>query len=336
MTIDKRALPTNLERRGDKLYFRGMIGGKLYRKSTGFRDLTRAKRRANEIEGEIRAGKLGWEKKSMPTFGMWIARFLKAYYPGKQFEADSLKRALAKWETRPLNLITSSDAQEYFRGREADKAAEATMAREHMLLKRAFKAAIADKVTDTNPFVGVRKFKCAVGTRVLSAGEETQLRGILSPKWDRYLTVALGTGLRAGELRAIRPMDLRKNATFVWVPPESNKLKKGREVPLSQGVQQALREQAESRDGDETTPYFPLSKATAMNLFKRKSARLKFKEPVTPHDFRRTFGTRAAEAGMWPKHLQMILGHENINMTMRHYVSLEQASLLDALVKAGL
>lgn len=328
-------LPTNLERRGDKFYFRAVIGGKLYRRTTGFRDLQRAKRRASEIEGDIRAGKLGWERKDVPTFGMWMARFLKAFYPGKPTEEWAVSHALTAWATRPLNLITPTDVQEFFRGREAQGAANGSMARERVVLKRAFKAAIADKIIDTNPFNGMRALKCNAKTRVLSSAEEVQLRAAMSPMFDRYLTVALGTGLRSGEQRHLRPMDLRQDGTWVWVRPESNKLHKAREVPLSAAVQQALAEQAASRPGDSTTEYWPIREGAAHDYLVYLCRRLKMPR-VTPHDFRRTFATRAAEKGMWPKHLQMILGHENITMTMRFYVALEQASLRDALIKAGL
>lgn len=51
----------------------------------------------------------------------------------------------------------------------------------------------------------------------------------------------------------------------------------------------------------------------------------------SPHDLRRTFGTRCAEAEIYPKHLQSIMGHKNIEITMRFYVHLSQQSLLDAL-----
>jgi integrase len=49
------------------------------------------------------------------------------------------------------------------------------------------------------------------------------------------------------------------------------------------------------------------------------------------HDLRRTFATRAARAGMWPGHLQKILGHHDIKVTLRFYTHLEQADLLHAM-----
>lgn len=331
---DRRSLPTNLERRGDRLYFRAVIGGKLFRKSTGFRDLPRARRRATEIENAIRGGQYGWEKPEIPTFGQWCSRFLDAYYPGKRLETHSLSRVRERWATRPLNLITAMDVREYFRVRQTtDKAADASLARELVTLKRLFKAAISDKLIETNPCDGIR-FKPVARTRILTAEHETALRSVFSPTWDRYLTVALGTGVRAGEQRHLRPMDLRNNDTLIWVRPESNKTKKGREVPVTPAVLKALQEQEASREGDETTPYWTNRPAHARIVMLKACEKLNLPR-LSPHDLRRTFGTRAAERGVWPKHLQMILGHEKIDTTMRYYVSLENKSLVDALVKAG-
>jgi integrase len=332
---DRRTLPTNLERRGDKLYFRAVIGNKLYRKSTGFRDLNRAKRRAAEIEKAIRDGLQGWERKAIPTFGAWLDRFMDAFYPGKELEGYLVSRVRERWATRPLNLITPMDVREYVAARETqDHASPNSLIREMGLIKRVFRAAVTEKLIETNPCVGYR-FKGSARTRILRAEHEAALRAALPADLARYLDVALGTGVRTGEERHFRPMDLRRDGTFIWVRPESNKTKKGREVPLTPAVRKLLQEQKASRPGDETTPYWPnLGPRTFGQLLWRLCPTLHI-PTISPHDLRRTFGTRAAERGMFPKHLQMIMGHENIETTMRYYVSLETQSLVDALVKAG-
>lgn len=325
-------MPANLERRNKTWHFRAVIGGKLIRRTTGFTDLARARRRAAELENDVRAGRLGWLKPDVPTFGVWAEKFLAAYYPDKYTEKWALSRAIERWSPRPLNLITPSEVQEYFRAREAEKASRASMERERLILKRLFRAAIADKTIEDNPCADVRGFRSAARTRILSRDHEVQIRKCLPPVWDRYLTVALGTGLRAGEQRMARPMDLRHDGTWLRVRPESNKTRKGREVPLTPAVITALTEQAASREGDETTPYWPIGNSAAYQCLTRVCRELKL-PALSPHDLRRTFGTRCAEAKVYMKHLQLIMGHVDISTTAKYYMALEQKSLRDALLE---
>jgi integrase len=327
-------MPANLEKRNAVWHFRCVVGGKLYRRTTGFTDLQRAKRRATELENDIRAGKLGWTPADIPTFKAWDQRFRRAFYPDKYTEEHLLKPAVERWATRPLNTISASDVQQFFRDMEADQFAGATLERTRVLLKRLFKAAIADKLIETNPLADIRVFKSAVRDRVLSPEQERRMRLVLSSLWNRYLTVALGTGLRAGEQRGVRPMDLRHDGTWLWVRPETTKTRKGREVPLTADVIAALKAQQESREGDDSTPYWTGGESSAARAFERACKTLKIAPAFTPHDFRRTFGTRCAEKGMGMKHLQMILGHSDIQTTAKFYIRLEQVSVRNALLQA--
>jgi len=50
-------------------------------------------------------------------------------------------------------------------------------------------------------------------------------------------------------------------------------------------------------------------------------------ETFSVHNLRHTFATRCIEAGMKPKALQKILGHENIATTMDLYVHIDEQEL---------
>ncbi len=328
-------MAANLEKRGSVFHFRQVINGKLYRKTTGFSDLARAKRRAAELENDIHAGKLGWSKPDVPVFRVCATKFLAAYYPKKYTEAHLLKAVIDRWATRPLNTITSTEIQQFFRDMEHEGYSGATLERTRVLLKKLFRTAIADKVIDTNPLADIQGFDSNIRERVVSADQEARMRALLQPVWDRYLTVALGTGVRAGEQRMFRPMDLRHGGTWIWVRPESNKTGKGREVPLTPDVMAALEQQKASREGDDTVSYWPFGKTAAAHAFERVCARVEpvIKPAFSPHDFRRTFATRCAGRGVYPKVLQTILGHADIQTTMKFYVRLEQASVRNALLE---
>lgn len=342
-------MPVNVEVRGGTYYFRAKINGKVYRRSTGFREggrraLELATRRAIEIANELRAGRHGYtEKRTTPDFGDWAVQFLAAYYPNRDdgsynTEALLMRRPAIRWKERPLSDITRTDIELYFRERQLAGAKGGTLERERVLLSRCFRAAVDDEILQKNPMKGLRRFRTVPRTRVMSVDEETKLRAIISEEWQRWLTVALTTGLRLGELMALRPMDLREDGAWIYVRPESNKTRKGRLVPLRPETREALAQQAQYR-GIDATPdyrYFPQTKAAAQMTLKRGFKKLGIKPGVSVHDLRRTFATRCAAAKMYPRHLQLILGHTDVSTSMKYYVHEEQQSLADAISKVVL
>jgi integrase len=333
-------MPENLEVRGGVWYYRAMINGKLHRRSTGFKagtrvNLSAAQRRASEIEHEIRSGALGWVKPAVPLFQVWVEHFLKSYHPDRYTERVLMRRPLRRWADRPLDTIAQSEIRAYLNERQSQGAAAGTLERERVLLAGLFKAAVRDKKIAESPMKDIHVIKTTPRDRVLSRTEEEALRGLVSPMWQRFLTVALTTGLRRGELLGLEPRDLRDGGTWLQVRAELNKTKKARLVPLRPDTLAILEEQAASRRGDDRTPYFPLSLHTPTVMMRKWCKRLKL-PTRTPHDLRRTFATRCAEAGMYPKHLQQILGHSSIEMTMKYYVHVERRSVADALTGVSL
>lgn len=335
-------MPANLEVRGKTFYFRKKIKGEVHRISTGFKVGGRraqelAQRRAVEIENEIRAEARGYVKKDAPFFPTWASEFIAAYYPDKDdaynTEAQLLIRPSVRWKERRLDTITRTDIELYFRERESFGAKGGTRERERVLLKRLFRAAVDDGLIPKNPMAGIRAFKTTPKTRVLSRDEEALLRGAISPEWQRWLTVALTTGLRLGELMMLRPCDVRDG--WIHVRPESNKTRTARMVPLRPETRGALAYQAHVRPGDDKTPYWGQCKGAIQMTLRRTAKKLEI-PPVGPHDMRRTFATRCAQAKMYPKHLQLILGHKDISTTMKFYVHEEQQSLADALSEVTL
>lgn len=338
-------MPANLEVRNGTYYWRQTIGGTLHRRSTGYpasggrRAMELAQRKAAQFETEARAGKDGFQPKAIPTFGEWAEKFVEAYYPGKYTETLLLRRPVACWADLRLNEVTRSDVELFFRTRQADGARGGTLERERVLLKRLFRAAVDDGLLKTNPMQGLRAFKTTPKTRVMSRDEEARIREALSPSWNRFLTVALHTGLRLSELLGARPCDLREGGTWLWVRPECNKTRTGRLVPLRPEAREALAEQGKLTTGHMhrtvtsaiEMPYWPLTVAAPKVTMKRVCRRLKIEPSISVHDLRRTFGTRCAEGGMLLSHLQKIMGHHSPTITAKFYVHLEQKSIAEAI-----
>lgn len=329
-------MPENLENRAGVWYYRAVINGKLHRKSTGFKVSTRqnqqaALRRASEIENEIRSGNLGWMKPPAPLFSVWAEHFLLSHHPGRATEALLMRRPLRLWGDRRIDSITQSECRGLLTAWQQDGAKKGTLERMRVLLAQAFRAAVMDKKIDESPMQGIRSIRREPKGRLLTREYETVLRKALTPMWDRYLTLSLLTGVRRAELLGFRPCDLREGGTWIWVRPECNKLRKGRLVPLKSAALKTLEAQRVAcPSAIDTAPYFTVKRHTPTCVFRQRSRRAGI-PVVTPHDFRRTFGTRCAEGGMHPKKLQLIMGHESMEITMRYYVHLEHQSLAAAL-----
>ena len=331
-------MPANLETRNGTLYWRQTIGGQLHRRSTGYpasggrRAVELALRKARQFELEVREGKDGFAKKDVPYFGAWASRFLNAYYPGKYTEDVLLRRPITRWAGTKLDAVTRSDIETFFRERQAADAKGGTLERERILLKRLFRAAVDDGLIAKNPMLGLKAFKTTPRTRVMTRDEEAHLREVLSPSWNRFLTVALTTGLRLSELLGLRPCDVfeRDGQHWLRVRPETNKTKTGREVPLRAETVDALTAQAIGLR-EPSWCYWPLTRQSAWVTLKRACKSRGITPTISVHDLRRTFGTRAAEGGMLLSHLQKIMGHKSPLVTAKYYVHLEQKSIADAL-----
>lgn len=325
----------NLVRRGDIYYLRVMIGGRLHRRSTGFSNYDDAKRAAVEMENTIRQQRRGWITPDIPDLREWSIRWLKAYHPKSTIEGRMIRRFVEQHGHRPLNLLTRSDFEAHFRLLEREGRRLGGLERVRVSLAGMLQRAVDDGLLDKSPMRGIRRYRPQPRNRVLQPDEEPKLLAALSPLWRRFVRVTLLTGLRKSELLMARPCDLVSDGHMLKVRAEANKTRKSRLVPVVPEAAQLLDEQRRSRalglDTDERRYWLMGTTAPLQAL--TKACELIEIPPVTVHDLRRTFGTRCAKQGMYPKHLQEIMGHKNIQITMRYYVHLDHLDLLDALLK---
>jgi len=174
-----------------------------------------------------------------------------------------------------------------------------------------------------------------------------------SRHYDIFL-LALGTGMRSGELRGLEWSDIDfKNktihvtGTLVDVGKEYLKdtpktLTSRRDIPMLDSIVTLLKrvrkEQSESRlkVGDKWAPKegldnlvftmefgTPIPKNSLTVGVNRVVEKINNQgtvfEHITPHTFRHTFATRCIENGMPPQVLKTILGHSKLSMTMDLY-----------------
>lgn len=334
--------------RGGVYYAKGMVHGKLYRVSTGFREGGRkaqdsARRRLIEIENEIRGGALGWAEKKVISLNDWWKVYYSTHSSQKRCPArDSqiMCHALSYFgESRALDAIKKADCIGYLNHRRESVAAnplrktpgrisEGTVLREHAFLAAVFQQAVENDHITKNPWRGIERGQYAVRDRVLTDAEQVELLSRLSPRYQRWLLFLLGTGIRLEECRGIDPsrdIDFRRRLVTV-----TGKGQKTRQVPMDAMLVPLLKDQLRE-DGQ----LWPQNQSRFRSLLLRAcQARASQHgtrtalEHLSPHTLRHTYGWRYLRGGGDIYSLSKILGHSSVGVTEKHYAQLLKDDLV--------
>jgi site-specific recombinase XerD len=141
---------------------------------------------------------------------------------------------------------------------------------------------------------------------------------------DRALLLLLyRTGMRIGELLQVKVDDiiLADQTILLYV---GSKNYEGREVYYSSDAEQALKDWLRTRDRTKRYLFYgrsdkPLSYVSAWTVMRKALERAGLSEKgYSLHNLRHTFATEMINHGMRVEVLQQILGHHDIEMTMRY------------------
>jgi integrase len=179
---------------------------------------------------------------------------------------------------------------------------------------------------------------------ILSTREQHRLQQFLMNHMDHTaigILISLNTGLRIGEVCALRwtDLDFQQNIIHVRATVARVKCKQGdspktrlildkpktkaslRDIPIPSMLVSLLRDQKDLANGE-----FVVSDGTGFvspRTFSYRFHRVLDKSGVSPinyHALRHTFATRCIELGMDVKSLSEILGHANVSITLNTYV----------------
>ena len=257
-------------------------------------------------------------------------------------------------KTTPLEQITTERIDQW-RERLLDdgELARRTIQKNLVLLYGIFKRAKRRKWISSNPAEDVERVsvKRSGDFNVLSPVEvESVARAAGSEQDAAIFTVAAFTGLRLGELRALRwrDIDFAKQTVIVrgsytsgqLGPPKSGRI---RSVPLINQAARVL--EGLSQRGEFTQPEDLVFCSPTGEHFHDDQLRDRFyaaliaaglgdkrtgSDPIVFHDLRHTFGTLAVEA--WPLHdVQAYMGHADIHTTMIYVHHQPKAAAADRL-----
>ncbi len=297
------------------------------------------------------------------------ARRHKRPRSAEEDERNLKVHVLPKWGKRDFRKIRRADVVELVEG--IVSAGKPTAAnRVQALVSKIFSFAMDADLLDANPAARLRKRGVEeTGKRALS-DDELRLfwRKIILPPVSRRvglaLRLALLTGARANEIAGLRLEELRQidnPETAAWIlPAERSKNKREHLIPLSALAIAAIKDALALVEDDDPFVFSsptkndePISRhslAVAMSRFCDKQtgtdpvSKALRAEPPSPHDLRRTFGTRLATLGIPREDRDACLNHARTDVG-RHYDLYERekekraacaawSSALDAILSA--
>lgn len=323
-------VPPHLYARGGIWYVKKVIRGERQRESTGIKvggekELKLAIRRQREIEHVWDTEARGWTKVEVPTFGAWWDIYEATYSPQKSNpDGDGyvVKNIPPAWHRMKITQITKSMVERHLNTR-LETVKQGTVTRERGLLQAVFQRAIEDGLLAKNPFADVARVKDVVRDRVLTVEEQPLLMAALSPQFQRWTLMMLGTGLRLEEARAVKVEHLDRVAGLLQVQAEAAKYNKARSVPLYAAVVEAI--------DDQMAAMGRLWHANQENYRQalRNGAKMAKIPHIFPHALRHTFATRYLQAGGNIFILSKILGHASVTLTEKQYVHLVKTDLVE-------
>ena len=182
----------------------------------------------------------------------------------------------------------------------------------------------------------------AARTRPLKEATEARIHAGVTDKERERLTqlgdvralvyaIALGTGLRAGEIRRLRWCDIDDRRRVVHVPAASSKSRRDQSVPLAEVLLDQL-VAAKPRTAKPTDPVIPAGMFPNTLTFHRdrEAAGIEREDETSRvidfHGLRTTFISWLATQGVHPRVAQALARHASIETTMARYTDL---ALLD-------
>lgn len=234
------------------------------------------------------------------------------------FREKALKHLLASFGPRPLTELTRSEIEAYLARRRDSGAAPGTVNRERAVLSHLFNRAILWGIAEKNPVTGTEQYvELSENPRPLTPDEEARLLPVLPAHYLPFVTLALHTGLRLGELRAQTWKDIDlEQGTLSVSRPKSGK----REVlPLNQTARRLLA--SLERTGPLVFPRIPRKLSDLFIRYARKAGL----EGVTFHCLRDTFISRLAPHVSAPS--LMALARHRDYRTTRRYLRIDEAHL---------
>ena len=312
---------------------------------TGNPQAERRKRRASSVRAFLESQYEPWATAHRKTGAQTVVRVRRAF-------PDPLLN-------QPMTAISAWQLEQWRTTRRKDGIKDTTTNRDLTALRAVLSKAIEWGVLTTHPLRTVKPAKVdAIGRlRYLSPDEETRVRAVLEARdtarrdhrhafnvwraergyqqtaeyglYTDHMTpivlLALNTGLRRGELLALRWCDIDIPGGRLTLTGTSAKTGLTRRLPLNSEAATVLQTwrtcvTAESGEPDDDAVVFAGPDGDPMFSLKtawKKIATAAKLRGFTFHDLRHTFASKLVQAGVDLNTVRELLGHRDIKMTLR-------------------
>mgnify|MGYP001773950704 CR=1 FL=1 len=308
------------------------IGDRLRRETVGRLGIVTkgiAKELLKKRELQVKLGQWNMITAKIPTLNEFISEYISYVRDtiGKRsWSRDKLSlRHLGNFFGESLlSAISPKDIQDYQNLRLREGVRPATVNRELACLKHLFNIARQrGKFFGDNPVSQVRFLEENNQIeKVLTVEEEQRLINSLSSHLIPIVQTALYTGMRKGEILSLRWENVDLENNVITVEATNSKSKKLKRIPISSGLRKILLEQRLKTGFSQYVFLTPRGKPYArQDSLKKSFERACIKAGIKGlrfHDLRHTAATRMVEAGANIVAIKKILGHADINTTMRY------------------
>ena len=247
---------------------------------------------------------------------------LKQYYDATHMLCDDLNKNIED--------ITTNDIRYYLANYQAvRKVSNATLDNKRRFLSTFFTWLTAEEYIKKNPMLLIKKIKQdSVVKKPFSDTELEQMRDNIDSKKEKALfEFLLSTGCRISEVTRLNISDINFDTGECIV---FGKGAKERKVYINDKTLYHLKEYLKKRKDKEQALFLNkhgtrLQKGSAEAMLHKIGDRANVTN-VHPHRFRRTFATNLVKRGVPIEHVQKLMGHTTLDMTM-HYCTINEDSI---------
>jgi integrase len=315
-------------KRGGVYWYEFQFHGQRYRESTGLNNKTAAERTESIHKAALAEGRAGLvQRKACPNFRDFV---LKEFLPWdkKQHEMHlnthkryvvSSKPLVEFFGNKRLDAISQADVEK-FKMKRFDEISAGGTNRDLAALRYMLNCALSWEYIGRNPVKGVRFLQEGPGSmRIVSHEEERIYLAAADALQHDLAIIILDTGMRPGEMYAIRKEDLHLAAGYLYIPSGKTTFAR-RNVPLNDRAIEVLKQRLANTKGPYLFPHRldPAKPMTESNRGHEQVFRRTGLEYFRIYDLRHTFGSRAVMAGVDLPTVKELMGHSTITITMRY------------------